>query len=176
MDIALFSPISGLGKLALTLGCVAGFAAAIWIIHRHRRAKDSSFFLAMLVAVFGSCGTAVAVNMVEESALQLNPTFSAAQLAGVWTYGSSTLRLGRDGTYDCTPTALCGDLTAAGRWSRSADFDVILMPVGGGSITRRVITFAGAFRLTQMDDIDLWNRQLTFKHRAPASLAGALRL
>ena len=164
MDIALFSPISGLGKLALALGCIAAVVAASWIVRRHRRANRSAFWLATLVAVFGTCGTAAVVNVMEEGALELNPTFSVEHLAGTWIDGGAVLELGRDGSYSCAPRTSCGDLTAAGRWSRREDFDVVLRPADGGSITRRVIIFSGAFRLTQMEDIDGWNRELTFKH------------
>jgi hypothetical protein len=79
------------------------------------------------------------------------------------------LTLAPGGTYACVPAPACAPIGAGGRWERYGDFEVAFHGADGIARLERVVTFRGELRLTAMDDIDSWPRELTFRHRAPAS-------
>lgn len=168
--MALFSPLSATGGIALTLGMIASAIVAMWIIRCCRLSgRTGGWIWAALAAVGGTFVVAVAVSVAEDSALDLNPTFTVAQLTGVWRDGKATLTLGPDGTYVCVPVNDCGLVGARGLWERSGDFNLVFRSSDGQELFERVVKFAGEFRLTEMGEVDLWKRDLTFHHSAQAS-------
>jgi hypothetical protein len=170
VDIALFSPLSGAGTIALVIGSVLSAVAAGWLMQlRRRRGQSGGGGWAVLVAVGGTLLVAIAVSEIEGEALDVNPEFTAAQLTGVWEHDGATLTLERGGTYACVPVSGCDSIGPGGHWERKGDFEVAFHRADGTEHLERVVSFRGEFRLTDMSDIDLWTRELTFRRRAPAS-------
>jgi hypothetical protein len=117
----------------------------------------------------GAVVAAVIVSIVEDAALELNPVFTEQQLLGTWQHHGATLTLSPDGAYTCEQGDACAPFEDRGRWKREGDFEIAFMHPDGTEHIHRVVNFRGMFRLTQMPDIDLWTRELTFKHAALSS-------
>ena len=156
--------------LAIVLGALLPAALAMWLV-RYRRARGQSHD-GVWVAWAAICGVVVAallVSIVDDAALELNPMFTERQVAGTWRHRGATLTLLPTGEYTCVGGDACALLRNRGQWRREGDFELAFHHANGTEAIYRVVTFRGVRRLTQIPDIELWTRDLTFQQIAPGS-------
>lgn len=149
--------------------------------------------LALLVAIFGglvltasglrarrrgraACGAALTalsgiagwVNIVADETLDVNPLLTRSAIVGEWRDGEASLLLIDDGGYRCVGGGACSSIAPAGRWERLGDFELALKPVATTSTAasaqiRRIVSYQGQLRMTEMPDMDAWDGRLTFR-------------
>jgi hypothetical protein len=106
--------------------------------------------------------------MVYSAALDLNPSVTAASLAGDWRQRGARLSLHRDGTYRCEGYSECNLFGAEGRWRLDDTYGLVFERADGRRATQNVVRYFGDLRLTDpIYDPDAWDGRLTFKHVDP---------
>lgn len=150
--------------LGLVVVGIGLFATGI----RRRTAK----LAAVGALALGCAGYVVAVNIAEDDALDMNPSYgSGAALAGRWVGNDrTTLVLAPNGTYRCTGKGECLTLTSAGAWqaiSGSHEVEFRSSSSSSSSLVYSIVSYRGHLRLAHLiEDPDIWDGEMPFEYVA----------
>jgi hypothetical protein len=148
------------GYLIFAAGGLVAFSVGLYLVVTARPADRSRVIggggMVAMVLFF------VAANLLYGAAIELNPTFTRADMIGTWREDESQLSLHGDGTYRCQGDSQCNLMGSEGRW-RLEGGSLTFERADGSLASQRVVRYFDALRFANpIEDPDSWDGRLTF--------------